>query len=272
MVKNQNSANSGGKDHAKVAIESINIVLKNGQTHIHDGYHLSSNAHGALFINVSYFMPFAYRVFKKLDPNGAAVWNKLLDKTYQDLKTSLNLTLHDLNANKIVGNGQLFPNWYQLSKATGQPIDIVTQTENTNVRGYQFGYDAFRTIWFLAYDDHLYGKYDSRSRKILAKVYQFFKQEMNQKGKIAPVYNIDGTHPPEHNYEASFGFYAVYLNLFKLMGDKQNERAILKMYSKHRGAKGGRVWIKDSDPKFKGGMEEYFMNLWAFFGVYLYTQ
>jgi hypothetical protein len=67
-----------------VAVESIQIILKDGQAQANNCYHVYANAHGSSYINTSYFMPAHYRAFKEIDPEGTEVWQGLIDKTYQD--------------------------------------------------------------------------------------------------------------------------------------------------------------------------------------------
>jgi hypothetical protein len=244
-----------------VALETIKIKLTQGQTDDHNGYHLSANAKQDPLLNVSYFMPFAYRVFKEIDPEGTAIWDSLLKQTYRDLHASLTVTLHDDSGKSVKSNGALFPNWYRLDWLTGHPTDAVYQQDD-----YKFGYDAFRTIWFLTYDYHLSG--DKRNKEILAKVYPFFKNELAQQGKIYPEYAISGVRAAD--YETPFGFYAVYLTLFRLMGDQHSENILLKKYEEYRRSDGNRVWMKSNDAVFEGGKVEYFTNFWTFFGGYLY--
>lgn len=185
----------------------------------------------------------------------------LLEQTYQDLNDSLTVTLHNESGNEVKNNGMLFPNWYGLDGLTGYPTDAIQPND------YQFGYDAFRTIWFLAYDYYL--SKEPRDKEILAKVYPFFKNELTQHGKICPVYTISGTQE-ECDYETQFGFYAVYLTLFQLMGDKDNENLLLQKYADYRHSAENRVWTKSGGTEVKEGETEYFMNFWTFFGGYLY--
>jgi len=260
------TANASVNSSSYVALESLNLTLTRGQTTLHNGYHLSANAKQDPLLNTSYFMPFVYRAFKEIDPDGATLWDNLLEKTYQDLNASLTVTLHDTSGKAVKNKGALFPNWYRLDSLTGYPTDPLYQQDD-----YKFGYDAFRTIWFLAYDYHL--SRDARDKEILAKVYPFFKKELTQRGKICPVYAISGTSATEDcNYETPFGFYAVYLNLFQLMKDKDGEKALLKKYETYRRSAGNRVWMKAYDSAVKEGETEYFMNFWTFFGGYLYNK
>ena len=251
---------------ASVALKSIQIHLKSGQTHENNGLHLISNAHGAPFINPSYFMPFAYRKFMDVDQEGTVIWQTLLDQSYKDLEKSLTIQLHDLNQNRIIGNGHLFPNWFQLDPLTGHMTDVITQKQSNTVRGFVYGYDAFRTIAFLCIDYYLH--HDPRSYELLQKVYPFFANELTHKGLIYPEYKIDGTPIIQENYElTSFGFYSVYLNLFNIMNDQDNINRILKMYyNDHRRTDGERVWMISNEIAMDYGKTEYFMNLWTYFG------
>lgn len=259
-------ANASANSSSYVALESLNLTLTSGQTTLHNGYHLSANAKQAPLLNTSYLMPFAYRAFKEIDPDGATLWDNLLENTYQDLNASLTVTLHDTAGKAVKNQGALFPNWYRLDSLTGYPTVPLYQPDD-----YKFGYDAFRTIWFLAYDYSL--AKDKRDQEILAKGYLFFKNELAQRGKIGPVYVISGISATEDcNYETPFGFYAVYLNLFQLMGDKDREKALLKKYGEYRRSKKSRVWMVAHDSAVKAGETEYFMNFWTFFGGYLYNK
>jgi hypothetical protein len=103
-------------------------------------------------------------------------------------------------------------------------------------------------------------------------VYPFFKKELTQRGKICPVYAISGTSAPEDCSYEQLGFYAVYLTLFQLMGDKEGEKALLRKYDTYRRSAGNRIWMNTHDSAVKDGETEYFMNFWTFFGGYLYNK
>ena len=259
-----------GPDYATVELQSIHIKLNSGQTSENDGCYLLSNAHGAPYINPSYFMPFAYKKFMEIDTTGAEKWKALLDNTYAVLEKSLHLTLHDMNQQEVVGNGQLFPNWFQLDPLSGRYVDISTQKSNNTVRGYIYGYDAFRTIAFLCMD-YYYDK-DIRAYELLRKIYPFFAESLNQHNKIFPTYKIDGTADNTDDYQyTSFGFYAVYLNLFNIMHDQNHiDQLLFMLENEHFQTDGDRGWVKSDNPLYPSGKTEYFMNFWTFFGNYFF--
>jgi len=258
--------NDGTIESSKVYVESVKVFLSTGQASDNNGYKLLSNAHGALHINPSYFMPFAYRAFAEMDKDGAAVWNALIDATYSELNAALKLSLHNLNGELVVGKGRLIPNWYMLDKLTGERTDISNQKPNGNVQGYVFGYDAFRTIWYIAFD---YSRFkDFRAKKFLQTTLPFFQQDVLF---FYPTYQIDET--PVDQYESGAGFPSVYANLFRLFCDKANEQKILNrlwLYKKSS-SDNKRAWFSNPQNPSEGE-NEYFMNFWAFFGLYLYQQ
>jgi endo-1,4-beta-D-glucanase Y len=257
-------------NHAKVALQSMHIQLKSGQTHENDGVHFVSNAHGALYMNPSYFMPFAFRKFIEIDSEGADIWAQLLDQTYIDLSKALQLNLHDLNGQTVSGNGHLFPNWFQIDRLTGHFTDVATQKPNNTVRGYIYGYDAFRTLFFLAMDYYLNN--DVRDYELLQQVYPFFADELDQSGRIYPTYDMNGSPSTTENGQyTSFGFYAVYLNLFNIMKDQKHVNQLMSMYTDtHRQTDGEFVWTKNELPAYQMGQTEYFMHFWCFFGSYFF--
>ena len=261
--------NDGTVKSSTVYVKSLKVILNKGQTDENNGYKLLSNGHGALYINPSYFMPFAYRVFAEIDPEGEEVWKAMIKATYDELMKSLNVTLHDLDGNPVTGNGHLVPNWYMLDKVTGQRVDVATQKPNSKVRGFESGYDAFRTIWFTAFDYALYQ--EPTSKKFLESVYPFYRNKLDTRNEFYPVFRIDGTQSKEHQYKAGAGFLAVYLNLFNHGTVEDNERRdkIISLLSAMRDyADDGRTWFRDPNDE-SIGETEYFMNFWTFFGLYL---
>ena len=256
---------------SQINLQSIEIKLKSGQTQENNGFHLISNAHGAPYLNPSYFMPFAYKKFISVDSDGAEIWKGLLDRTYIDLQNSLNVLLHDLKKQSIENNGYLFPDWFQLDPLTGKFTDVAIQKPNNTVRGYEFGYDAFRSIAFLAIDYYL--DKNNEAYELLKTIYPFFANSLNYNDIIYPVYKIDGTPVIPANFEfTGFGFYAVYLNLFNIMSDQRSIDKILYMYkNSYRQTNGEHVWVKSNEPGFENGKTEYYMNFWSFLGLYFFN-
>ncbi len=259
--------NDGTVESSKVYVKSVKAFLSAGQTSQNNGYKLFSNAHGALHINPSYFMPFAYRVFAEIDSEGENVWNSLIDATYSELNAALGLTLNDLSNVSVKGNGKLVPNWYMFDKLTGERVDISTQKPDGNVRGYEFGYDAFRTIWYAAFDYSMFK--DLRAKDFLQTVLTFFQEELKSKDYFYPEYRIEGI--PSEQYESGAGFPSVYLNLFNLCGDRGNEHKVINRLWQHKKTSDERAWFSNPQNPSEGE-DEYFMNFWAFFGLYLYQR
>lgn len=254
---------------AEVELQSIQITLTESQSKDSDGLHLTSNGYGAPYVNPSYFMPFAYRKFMEFEDEelNKEFWQELLDNTYEDLEKSLEITLHDVDGNPIgeADRAPLFPNWFELDRLTGKLVDISIQKKTNEIRGYEYGFDAFRTVAYLCISYYLDN--DDLDLNLLKKIYPFFKKEI-ENGDIKPVYRIDGA--PVVDDEAAYGFYAVYLNLFNIMENFDNVDKILQKYKENRSSEGNRIWIKSDEDIFDGGKTEYYMNFWSFFGNFFY--
>jgi hypothetical protein len=256
---------------AEIELKRISLITKPSGSDT--PFYLLSNAHGDLRINVSYFMPFAYRTFAVLDPKGKDLWTELLKDTYEILEDSMTVTLckkevvsqdaRNACEKTVTGNGLLFPNWFNLDLVTGSMVDTVYHDRDD----YLFGWDAFRTLWFLGFSDLLLK--DKPYRKLLERSKVFFQQELEptedkksgtdrKESKIFAVYEIDGKNPRDGD-----AVYPVYLSLFDQLGDKGSANRIRRILEKqeriHR--KGNRVWL-DDDPS------DYYKGFWNFLGAY----
>jgi endo-1,4-beta-D-glucanase Y len=110
-------------------------------------------------INISYFAPFYYRLFAKVDTANTSNWNTALQQSYDTLDRALNATSGNQN------NG-LVPAWCD---SNGVPNGGVFPGAPTN---YQ--YDSCRTPFRIGMDWCLFG--ETRAKDYVAKTSAFFSQ------------------------------------------------------------------------------------------------
>ena len=129
-------------------------------------------------INVSYFAPYYYRQFAKVDTANTSNWNTLLEQSYTTLAASLNTS----NGNQDNG---LVPAWCDTN---GNPNGGVFQGALTN---YQ--YDSCRTPFRIGMDWCLFG--ETRAKDYVSKTSAFF----NQVGVASMVdgYDLNGNPRPQ---------------------------------------------------------------------------
>jgi endoglucanase len=128
-------------------------------------------------LNPSYFAPYEYRVFAKVDPKHP--WLKLIDSSYQvlgDCSAAPLDTPHNVN---------LPPNWCAVLRKTGKVAPLTAQNLSTI-----YGYDAFRVMWRTALDYEW--NHEPRAKAYLQSVV-FLPAEWHQKHQLAAQYLHDGT-------------------------------------------------------------------------------
>lgn len=229
-------------DQAKALVKDIwdkEVVTVNGKLIIAaDDLEKTSNS-STIVINPSYFSPYAYKIFAKIDSND---WKKLTSDMYVVLNDSIILPLDK-------SKGILPPNWITIDRQNG---NILASTEvNLNTH---FSYDAMRIPWRLAVD-WLWNK-DKRAIDTLRKL-SFLSDQWSQNQKILSDYLHDGT--PAVNYESPAN-YGAYLGYFittnsPYKNDIYSHKLEL-LYSPDKG-----TW------KNKLG---YYDDNWAWFGIALY--
>ncbi len=136
-----------------------------------------------VLVNPSYFAPYAYRVFAKVDRHHQ--WQALTDNGYALLTQ---LDQKPLDARAAAG---LPPDWVYLDRSTGQ-LSAVGGRLTTD-----FGYDALRLPWRLALDYSWYG--DQRARRLLQRE-SLLARDWTRDHRLAAGYSRDGT--PAAAYEA----------------------------------------------------------------------
>ena len=145
-------------------------AAENGRRHVIAG-NWANNLDG-LVINPSYFSPAAYREFAIADYSHD--WAELITQGYQDLNT--------VSQNAYANRHWAFlpPNWATLNPKNGS---FGSYTKKVDANDYS--YDAFRTLWRVAYDYHLNQSPEAKS--YLAKV-DVFQKEWQKSGSICSLY------------------------------------------------------------------------------------
>jgi endoglucanase len=127
-------------------------------------------------LNVSYFAPYAFRVFATLDPQHD--WKGVIDTSYEAIRACSTEELGGVKGAKLPAN------WCAIDKQTGKYSAAADPKLTT-----EYGYDAFRTMWRVALDYRWYGE-----RRALD--YLQFSDTLRRKwaseGKLAAVYTYDG--------------------------------------------------------------------------------
>jgi len=141
----------------------------------------------SVLVNPSYFAPYAYRIFAKIDPEND--WKALIDSSY-----SISFASADSNLDTKTSSG-LVPNWVRIDRETG--VLFADETQSTD-----YGYDAFRTPWRLALD--LRYNQEPRAKQVLSK-FSTLKDSWADNQKLASVYSHNGAIKENDSVPASYG-------------------------------------------------------------------
>jgi endo-1,4-beta-D-glucanase Y len=178
-------------DQAKEIIPNIwkqEVVTISGTPYV-TADNIEKNDPAKIIINPSYFSPYAYKIFARIDTNNP--WQKVVDSSYQILNKSID---EPLDKSKSAG---LPPDWIALNRTTGalQPTDITTTTT-------AYGYDALRIPFRLAMD-YLWNA-NGQAKETLAKL-SFLSTEWENKKILYATYNHDGTVALQSETPAMYG-------------------------------------------------------------------
>lgn len=192
-------------------------------------------------INPSYIAPYAYRLFAEIDPQGP--WLRMVESSYKVLEAASSLSK--------VG---LIPDWCAIEKKTGKIVPSAVFPE-----GNIHSYDAWRTVWRIAYDAKFYGEKDSRPIDFLRKKRYLFDYWVHN-NRLPQIFNVDGTVRIDLENFASLGTnLPAFAVIDKEVGKKLYEKDLL----------GGYQRLNRSG--FWGDPDDYYAQNWAWFGVALYS-
>jgi endoglucanase len=195
----------------------------------------------AILINPSYFAPYAYRLFAKVDP--AHPWQELVDSSYALLKESITAPLGGDAA------GSLPPNWVLLNTAghLQAPTSVGQDTH--------YGYDAMRIPWRIALDWQW--NHDPRAKEVLSLLSPLGNAWQKNKA-LDTVYSHTGV--PVGTYESP-AMYGGSIGYF-LVTDPQEAEALYTTKLAYL-----------YDPNINGWKQplSYYDDNWAWFGIALYN-
>jgi endoglucanase len=151
-----------------------------------------------VLVNPSYFAPYAYRVFAKVDPDHD--WTGLVDNSYALLQR---LSTQPLDAGRSVG---LPPDWVYLNRHDGEFSEVAEPLTT------DYGYDALRTPWRLALDARWNG--EPRARQLLEQQ-SSLADRWTADGRLVAVYDRDGTPAADYEAPAMYGGAMGYLTVVR---------------------------------------------------------
>lgn len=195
-----------------------------------------------VLVNPSYFAPYSYKVFAKIDK--AHDWTGLRDNSYTILAGSQSSALDKTSSNKLI------PNWIVMNRQTG----AISAASGANLDS-NYGYDAMRTPFRLALD-YAWFK-DDRDKAILSSMH-YLSDSWRNTGRLANVYSHDSRTVTLTEAPAIYGgnigyFQVVEPSLAKEIYDKK----LASLFDPN-----GENW--------KASLNYYDDN-WAWFGIALYN-
>jgi len=127
--------------------------------------------------NPSYFAPYAYHIFKEVDPSHD--WVGVIDTGYHTLAAASSAPL---GSQQSAG---LPPDWVGIDATTGELVPLQLPKGDSTT----FSYDAARTYWRMALDLQWTG--DGRAQSYLQQA-GFLQSEVQRKGYPSAAYTHDG--------------------------------------------------------------------------------
>lgn len=195
-----------------------------------------------IIINPSYFSPYAWRVFSKVDTQHN--WNSLIDPAYEILNQASN---ERIDKPRSVG---LPPDWFAVNRLTGK-------IEPPNLDGLKtnYSFDAIRVPFRIALDYRWFN--EDRARKYLEMSFRFLDDYYTKSRKLPTSFSHEGevlidTENPSM-YATSLGYF---ITVKPSVAKKIYLEKIVKLYSNE----------KDN---FKNELPYYDQN-WLWFGAALY--
>lgn len=211
-------------------------------------------------VNPSYLRPAYYKMFAAVDPSHP--WNELFNPSYQVIVKS-----GDFELGGISPKTNLPPNWLAVRKS-GFSDSPTFEKQGGDI----FGWDAFRTLFWVAEDYAWNGtpeakKYlaDNTCTTADAGPYCFLSQELQKNGLLNAGYRRDGAQVPLAGWWSNnlnteqHGMNGAYLPYFHFAGDKAGAK---KLYDNLQ-----QTW--HSDGYWGDNPNDYYGQNWAWFGLAL---
>ncbi|HWT55503.1 MAG TPA: glycosyl hydrolase family 8 [Candidatus Microsaccharimonas sp.] len=196
---------------------------------------------GLIVVNPSYFAPYAYRAFARIDPSHD--WIGLVNNSYAALEASSSNTLDTKTSIDLP------PDWVGVKITDGTFASV-------SGKDTDFSFDAFRAIWRTALDYEW--SHDPQSLATL-KRFGFLQQAWSRDGKLVAQYGHDGTRKVSYS---ALSLYGGTLSYFQFIQPKTAPQIMQQ------------ALLANYDPgtdKFAGTLN-YYDNNWLWFGLALYAQ
>ncbi|MES2437348.1 MAG: glycosyl hydrolase family 8 [Patescibacteria group bacterium] len=231
-------------NEAKLILDSVwahEVVDIKGRPYL-VANNLEKNSPTTMVVNPSYFSPYAYRVFAKVDPTHN--WMGLVDTSYEVLEKSMAAPLDQTKSANIP------PDWIFLDKTNGAILPPKAENLSTN-----FGYDALRTPWRIALDWQWFE--EPRAKALLTDM-KFLSEQWNSNSVLYVPYKHNGEPAEKHQ---SAAFYGGTIGYF-MVADPENAKVIYDNKLQVLYNPDTNSW------KVKLG---YYDDNWVWFGIALYN-
>jgi endoglucanase len=192
-------------------------------------------------MNPSYFAPYAYREFAKVDTTHD--WNALIDSSYDFLNKTLDAPLDKGSS------AGLPPDWVLMDRTTGEISAPTTPNLTTN-----YSYDAMRTTWRLGMDYKWNN--EPRAKAALEKM-KFLGEQWKEKNVLYATYSHSGEALTQDEVAESYGTALAYFDV----ADKDQAQAVFDQK------------IKTLYNQNTNGWKEpltYYASNWVWFGIALH--
>lgn len=193
-----------------------------------------------IVVNPSYFSPYAYKIFAKIDPDHD--WLGVADTSYEVLAASTGSSLDTIRT------AYLPPDWVRIDKRTGAISAHTASSLTTN-----YGFDALRTPWRIALDWEWFE--DPRARQALAR-FDFLRREWQSDQIIYATYAHDGSVVSNFESPAMYGASLGYFKIFDGIGEEIYNQKLASLYNPDV-----REWKQPLG---------YYNENWAWFGIALW--
>lgn len=233
-------------DEAKKLIPAIwekEVVTIQGKPYLASNDLEKNSSTDDVVMNPSYFAPYAYREFAKIDQRHD--WNSLVDSSYELIDKSSQEPLDKQES------AYLTPDWFLMNKQTG----ALRATNNSDLTT-NYSYDAIRTPWRLALDYQWHN--DERAKEILSKM-TTVQDQWKKENVIYSTYTHDGEVVREEESPATYG---ANLGLFYVI-DRDAAKEIYEQKLKTLYDPNTNSWAQDVS---------YYSDNWAWFGMALYNE
>lgn len=228
---------------AKLIIANIwskEVISVNGKP-VLSADDLERNDKTSVVVNPSYFSPYSFKIFAKVDKTPGHDWTALTNNSYALLSS-----LSQSNLDKKKSDG-LPPDWVQLNRTTGA---FLAPTNNATTN---YSFDAIRVPWRLALDYQWF--HDPRD-KILLNQFSFLKTAWRTTEAVDANYAHDGTIVGKYQTPATYGASLGYF----IVSDPSDAKTIYKQKLQTL-----------YDPNAQGSIPNlgYYDANWAWFGIAL---